>query len=211
MKNHLKALLVTAALGLVTLNANAQFGGLLGGGGKANANAVSPDDVEKNLKQMISGGNRTNRLLADVLGLKELATKSEDAAACLDKGSCGISDSTAVYISVNAEVQKKIEEMLKDGQKFSEESGEKVRKAGEGAIKQVIYLKKVADDLKNIDKSGMAATKALTLIKNAPDGFKAVTGMVKSLESFFKVATYSGISLGSVQSNLTSEFAGFGK
>jgi len=75
MKNHFKVLLITAALGLVTLNANAQFGGLMGGGAKANANAVNPDVIEQSLKQMISGANRTNRLLAEALDMKELVTK----------------------------------------------------------------------------------------------------------------------------------------
>jgi hypothetical protein len=211
MKNHFKVLLITAALGLVTLNANAQFGGLMGGGAKANANAVNPDVIEQSLKQMISGANRTNRLLAEALDMKELVTKSEDAAACLEKGSCGIADASAVSVSVNSDVQKKIEEMIKNGQKFNQESGDKVLKAGEGGLKQIVFAKKLMADAKNIDKSGMAALKAATVLKNLPDGVKALDGMFKSFESIFKVMSYSGISLGDLQTSMVSEFANIGK
>ena len=211
MKNHFKALLITAALGLVTLNANAQFGGLLGGGGKANANAVNPDEIEKSLKQMISGANRTNRLLAEALDMKELVTKSEDAAACLEKGSCGIADASAVSVSVNTDVQKKIEEMIKDGQKFNQESGDKVLKAGEGGLKQIVFAKKLMEDAKNIDKSGMAAIKAATVLKNLPESVKALGGMFKSFESIFKVMSYSGISVGNLQTSMASDFANIGQ
>jgi hypothetical protein len=211
VKNHFKALLITAALGLVTLNANAQLGGLLGGGGKANANAVNPDEIEKSLKQMISGANRTNRLLAEALDIKELVTKSEEAAACLEKGSCGIADASAISVSVSADVQKKIEEMIKDGQKIDQDKGDKFLRAAEGGLTQIVFLKKLMDDAKNIDKSGMAAVKAATVLKNVPEGVKAVGGMFKSFESLFKVMSYSGISVVNIQTSMASEFANIGK
>jgi hypothetical protein len=214
MKNHFKVILITAALGLVSFNANAQFpslGGLFGGGSKANANAVNPDEIEKSLKQMISGANRTNRLLAEALDMKELVTRSEDAAACLDKGSCGIADASAVSVSVNTDVQKKIEEMIKDGQKINQDKGDKFMRAGEGGLTQIVFLKKLMDDAKNIDNSGMAALKAATVLKNLPEGVKAVVGMFKSFESLFKVMSYSGISVGNIQTSMASEFANIGK
>ena len=225
MKNSFKKFVIVFSLGLFTLTANAQLSNFMaqlpsfsaqlpsfmGGGGKANANAVNPDEIEKSLKQIISAGNHTNSLLAEALGLKELATKSEDAATCIEKGSCGINDASSVFVSVNSDVQKKLDEMIKEGKKFSQESGDKILKAGEGGITQIVSLKKLMVDAKNIDKSGMAAIKAATVLKNLPDGVEAFGGMFKSFESIFKVMSYSGIPTGNLQTSMVSEFANIGK
>jgi len=101
--------------------------------------------------------------------------------------------------------------MIKNGQKFNQESGDKVLKAGEGGLKQIVFAKKLMADAKNIDKSGMAALKAATVLKNLPDGVKALDGMFKSFESIFKVMSYSGISVGNLQTSMASEFANIGK
>jgi hypothetical protein len=196
-KTFVRSFAAIAATGLVPFAARAQFGGMLGGG---KGGGVSPDAVEKHMRDYFAGINRMNRLLGEALKLNELAQSAQEKAECTQSGSCGLKDGASLAKGHSDEITKKVKERQAAGEKMTEEEGVKAMRSWEGFGKAVLSAKNAITDGKNMDK-GMKALAILPVLPDIPQSIIAAFNSAKALIDYMR---FSGIKSDDLVKSLTS-------
>ena len=200
---NVKSLMTAVALFLSVCLAgpvHAQFGGLIGGG---KAGGVSPDEMEKNIREYLSGVNRFNRLMGEALQLNELATAAGEKTECTKSGSCGLKDGSALLKAHSEELIKKLADLEAQGVKLSEADSKKFGPAAEGIAKSVAYAVKISKDSKNMEK-GM---KTVTILGSIPDLANSAVSTVNVALAVIKYAKYSGVSVDAIAKEVAASQA----
>ena len=202
-KSLIQSITISVAVSLVTLSANAQgLGGLLGGS-KGGGGAVNPDQVEKHLRDYVSGISRMNRLLGEALNLNELATSAQEKADCTQSGSCGLKDGASLAKGHSDDITKKIKQLQDSGVKMTEEESVKFTRSFEGFGKAILAAKNGMTDGKNMDK-GM---KALTLAANFPESANSLKSSVNAIKAVVDYARFSGVKADDMIKSISSASA----
>lgn len=178
------------------------------GGSKSASASADPAKVEQDLKNIIETTSIALSHLSEALGMKEEAAKFLANAECTKANTCGLSDAVGVVDTVSPTVIAAANTRKERGEKLGTDAAAKAAEALLPAVNAFPLWKKVADGVKDIDKS--SALRFAGLINAAPKVPTAAKQTADVINVGISYLSFSGADTKTIQDAAQSSMKGLG-